>query len=71
MEVSLKLPAGKPFVTAAVRTPFVAAAFKPRKNANFVGSVGAVWVIESICSITTCEWPWITPCVFSCCGAEK
>ena len=48
-------------MTSAERTPFVAAALRPRKNANVVGSVGVVWSIAVRASITTCECPMIWP----------
>jgi len=71
IEVILYAPAGRPFVTFAVKTPFTAAAFKPRKNANVVGFVGVVCVREDNASMTMWEWPMMRPCAFSCWGAEK
>lgn len=44
-------------MTVADRIPFAAGSLSPLKNANLVGSLTVVVVSESICSMTTCEWP--------------
>lgn len=58
---TLYTPAGNPPGTVAERMPSWAGSFRPLKNANLVGSVTVVDVSESICSMTTCEWPVSRP----------
>jgi len=67
---TLYVPAGRPAVTSAVRSPLFATAFKPLKKANRWGLVGFVCVCEEMDSTTTCEWPMICPFPLTCWGAE-
>ena len=69
MDARRYAPAGRPPATTTESWPFSATLFRPLKNTNAVGSVGAVWESEVSFSIVTCEWPLISPASLICCGA--